>query len=103
MERCAIIRNGKDIVKVSNLKRKYQKLISNPNITILEECTPELLEEKYNYWVEKYALNDITNEDIEDVKYYFLNDKTGETITSIYPELGDYIKDRNDYRRIERP
>lgn len=102
MERCAIIKNGRDIVKVSNLKRKYNKLISNPNVTILEECTPESLEERYNYWVEEYSPKSNVGEDFEDVRYYFINDKTGHTIVSIYPELDDYIEDRNDYRRIER-
>lgn len=102
MEQCAIIKNGRDIVKVSNFKRKYKKLISNPEITILEECTPELLEERYDYWVDKYAPKSNVGEDIEDERYYFVNDKTGQTIISIYPELGDYIKDRNDYRRIDK-
>lgn len=102
MEQCAIIKNGRDIVKVSNLKRKYQKLISNPNVIILEECTPELLEEKYNYWVERTPSQIQIEESNEGTRYYFINDKTGHTITSIYPELGNYIKDRHDYRRIER-
>lgn len=102
MEQCAIIKNGRDIVKVSNLKRKYQKLISNPNVTILEECTPELLEERYDYWVDKYAPKSNVGEDFEDIRYYFINDKTGHTIVSIYPELDEYIKDKDDFRRIER-
>lgn len=29
--------------------------------------------------------------------YHFVNEKTGYTITSIYPYLGDYITDRDDY------
>lgn len=102
MEQCAVIKNGRDIVKVSNLKRKYKKLIANPNVTILEECTSELLEERYNYWIEEYSLKSNIEEDIEDEKYYFVNDKTGQTIISIYPELGDYIKNKNDYRRIDK-
>ena len=35
MKKCAIILNGNDVVKVTNLKRKYDKFINNPDIKIL--------------------------------------------------------------------
>ena len=51
MKQCAaIVLNGSDIIKVSNLKRKYNKIINNPNMKILEECSIEKLDEKYEYW-----------------------------------------------------
>ena len=50
MKQCAVVLNGNDVVKVSNLKRKYDKIMSNPNMKILEECDKEMLDEKYNYW-----------------------------------------------------
>ena len=47
MKQCAaIVLNGSDIIKVSNLKRKYNKIINNPNMKILEECSIEKLDEK---------------------------------------------------------
>ena len=50
MKQCAVVLNGNDVVKVSNLKRKYDKIMNNPNMKILEECDMEMLDEKYNYW-----------------------------------------------------
>ena len=50
MKKCAIILNGSDVVKVSNLKRKYNKFVNNPDIKILEECDEDQLDEKYDYW-----------------------------------------------------
>lgn len=102
MEQCAIILNGNDIVKVSNLKRKYKKLTNNTDIKILEECSLEQLEDRYNYWKSKLELNKeeiITN----NIKlYHFINKKSGYTITSIYPDLENcklYILDWEDYER----
>lgn len=100
MKQCAIVLNGNDVVKISNLKRKYNKLASNPNIEILEECDAESLEERYSYWSNKKKTTDIEDSGIR--LYHFKNDKTGYTITSIYPDLEDcksYIKDWNEYRR----
>ena len=54
MKQCAIILNGSDVVKVANLKRKYNKLVNNPEIKILEECDEDSLEERYSYWNLKY-------------------------------------------------
>ena len=62
MEQCAVVLNGNDVVKVSNLKRKYDKIMSNPNMKILEECDKEMLDEKYNYW------NRTLNRNIEEEK-----------------------------------
>ena len=45
MKKCAVILNGSDVVKVLNLKRKYDKFVNNPTIKILEECDEEKLEE----------------------------------------------------------
>ena len=74
MKQCAVVLNGNDVVKVSNLKRKYDKIMSNPNMKILEECDKEILDEKYNYW------------------------------NSIYPDLEEcksYIKDWMDYVKLD--
>ena len=94
MKKCAFVLNGNDIVKVSNLKRKYNKFINNPDVKILEECN-ELLEERYNYWCQQYK-KEVT-EDTSIKKYYFKNPKTGHTITSIYPTL-EHLK---SYTNIE--
>lgn len=89
MKKCAIILNGSDVVKVSNLKRKYNKLINNPDVKILEECEESELEDRYKYWcscnVQKISE---TSDDV--IKYYYKNIVNGHTITSIYPEL-NYI------------
>lgn len=107
MEQCAIILNGNDVVKVSNLKRKYKKLTNNPDIKILEECSLEQLEDRYNYW--KSIINESVDYTIKVDKpnkdsniYYFKNNKTGYTIVSIYPDLEScklYILDWEDYER----
>ena len=83
MEQCAIVLNGTDVIKVSNLKRKYNKIINNPEMKILEECSKEKLEDKYLYWKDKYKIIEEESEEVK--KYYFTNGK--ETITSIYPSL----------------
>lgn len=88
MKKCAIILNGNDVVKISNLKRKYDKLTNNPDIKILEECDEDQLEDKYDYW--KRTLNHKELEENETgLRYHWINRKTGETITSIYPHLNN--------------
>lgn len=99
MKQCAIVRNGNDIVKVSNLKRKYNKIINNPNMQILEECDLEELEEKFAKW------NIPKTEETSNVetKYYFKNAITGYTIVSIYDTLDHLegiIENWRDYERI---
>lgn len=54
MKESAVVRNGKDIIKVINLKRKYNKIINNPIMEIIEECTKEELESKYLYYKDFY-------------------------------------------------
>lgn len=84
---CAIVLNGNDIIKVSNLKRKYNKILNNPNMKILEECSRNELDEKYNYWNRTLNRN-IEEEKNEEYKFHhFKNSRTGETITSIYSHL----------------
>lgn len=98
MEQCAIVLNGTDVIKVSNLKRKYNKIINNPEMKILEECSKEELEDKYLYWKDKYKV--IEEEESEEVKkYYFTNGN--ETITSIYPNI-DHIPgiNKEDWKSI---
>ena len=92
MKKCAIILNGKDIVKVNNLKRKYNKFINNPEIKILEECDEDQLEDRYAYWCGNTST--IKNEEDKEnlLKYHWKNKKTGWTISSIYPNLKS-IKD----------
>lgn len=90
MKQCAVVLNGNDIVKVSNLKRKYDKIMNNPNMKILEECDNEMLDEKYNYWNRTLNRN-LKEEKIKESKFYFFkNSKTGESILSIYQSL-DHI------------
>ena len=55
MNKCAVILNGSDVVKVTNLKRKYNKFVNNPDIKILEECDEDQLENIYSYWCLKYS------------------------------------------------
>ena len=88
MKKCAIILNGSDVVKVSNLKRKYNKFVNNPDIKILEECDEDQLEEKYNYWYKTINYKEIEQEEPNQF-YYFKNNKTGYTITSIYNHLNN--------------
>lgn len=87
MKKCAVILNGNDVVKVLNLKRKYDKFVNNPTIKILEECDEEELEEKYSYWCQ--AVNNKPKEQTESLlKYHWRNKITGWTRHSINPELG---------------
>lgn len=91
MKKCAIILNGNDVVKVTNLPRKINKFANNPEIKILEECDADQLDDKYNYWCRTLNTNQVEQE--EDIKfYYFRNTKTGHTITSIYPHLDNIPK-----------
>ena len=86
MKKCAVILNGNDVVKVTNLPRKINKFANNPEIKILEECDADQLNDKYNYWYR--TINHSTVEQEEETKfYYFRNTKTGHTITSIYPHI----------------
>ena len=86
MKKCAIILNGNDVVKVNNLKRKYDKFVHNPDIKILEECDVDQLDEKYAYWCR--IVNYTTSDNNDEIKLYnFINEKTGYTITSIYDNL----------------
>ncbi|MGM9532186.1 hypothetical protein [Intestinibacter sp.] len=84
MEQCAIVLNGTDVIKVSNLKRKYNKIINNPEMKILEECSKEELEDRYLYWKDKYKA---IEEESEEVKKYYFSDGKGSVIVSIYPNL----------------
>ena len=91
MKKCAVILNGSDVVKVLNLKRKYDKFVNNPTIKILEECDEEELEERYSYWCQ--TINNKPKEQTEKLlKYHWRNKITGWTRHSINPELG---KDAN--------
>ena len=105
MEQCAIVLNGTDVIKVSNLKRKYNKILNNPNMRILEECSRNELDEKYNYWNRTLNRNIEEEEEIAESKlYHFVNPKTKCSITSIYPDLEQcksYIKDWNEYERCD--
>lgn len=99
----AIILNGTQLSKIIKNK-KFNKIVNNPNIKILEECSSEQLDTKYEYWKNKLGVNK-KEEDISDkIKlYHFINKKSGYTITSIYPDLKScklYILDWEDYERI---
>lgn len=103
MEQCAIVLNGNDVVKVSNLKRKYDKIMNNPSMKILEECKVEELDEKYEYWKRTIG-KDKTEEESEVKLYHFKNHKTGYSIMSIYPDLEHlktWNKDWMDYVKLD--
>lgn len=103
MKQCAVVLNGNDVITVFNLKRKYNKIINNPNMKILEECDLDRLDEKLDYWKRVINRDPEKEKESEDVKlYHFRNPKTGCSITSIYPTLDNiksYCKDWMDYER----
>lgn len=104
MKQCAIVLNGNDVIKISNLKRKYDKIINNPNMKILEECDKDVLDEKYEYWNKTLNRNTKEEEIAESKLHHFINPKTKCTILSIYPDLEkckSYIKDWNEYERCD--
>lgn len=104
MKQCAVVLNGNDVVKVSNLKRKYDKIMNNPNMKILEECDMEMLDEKYNYWNRTLNRNTEEEKKEEAKMHHFKNPKTECSITSIYPDLEEcksYIKDWMDYVKLD--
>lgn len=104
MKQCAVVLNGNDVVKVSNLKRKYDKIMNNPNMKILEECDMEMLDEKYNYWNRTLNRNTEEEKKEETKMHHFKNPKTGCSITSIYLDLEEcksYIKDWMDYVKLD--
>ena len=105
MKQCAaIVLNGSDIIKVSNLKRKYNKIINNPNMKILEECSIEKLDEKYEYWNRTLNRNAEEEKERELKLHHFKNPKTGHSVTSIYTDLEQcksYIKDWMDYVKLD--
>lgn len=99
----AIVLNGSQVQKIVKNK-KFYKIVRNPNIKILEECSKELLDEKYDYWY-RLLNRDPEEEKIEESKFFnFKNPKTGCTILSVHSDLKyckHYIKDWKDYERIE--
>lgn len=100
MKQCAVVLNGNDVIQVSNLKRKYNKIITNPNMKILEECNSENLEDKFLYWkniLEKPETENI----IPELRYTFKNKNTGEIIVSIYDTL-DNLKHIINIEEYER-
>lgn len=104
MKQCAIVLNNiNDVIKINNLKKKFSKIQNNPNMKILEECDLEDLEEKYNYWNRTINKDSESEKEEESkLKYRFKNIKTGETVTSIYPNLDNLKKIVNieDYERM---
>lgn len=104
MKQCAIVLNGNDVIKISNLKRKYDKIVNNPNMKILEECDKDVVDEKYEYWNRTLNRNAKEESVLESRLYRYVNPKTKCTILSIYSDLEQcksYIKDWNEYERIE--
>ena len=72
----AIVLNGNQVQKIIKNK-KFYKIVRNPNIKILEECSKELLDEKYDYWY-RLLNRDPEEEKIEESKFFnFKNPKTG--------------------------
>ena len=104
MKQCAIVLNGNDVIKISNLKRKYDKIVNNPNMKILEECDKDVVDEKYEYWNRTLNRNAKEESVLESRLYLYVNPKTKCTILSIYSDLEQcksYIRDWNEYERIE--
>lgn len=104
MKQCAIVLNGNDVIKISNLKRKYDKIVNNPNMKILEECDKDVVDEKYEYWNRTLNRNTKEEDILESKLYRYINPKTKCTILSIYSDLEQcksYIKDWNDYEKCE--
>lgn len=104
MKQCAIVLNGNDVIKISNLKRKYDKIVNNPNMKILEECDKDVVDDKYNYWNRTLNRNTKEEEILESRLYHYINPKTKCTILSIYSDLEQcksYIRDWNEYERIK--
>lgn len=102
MKQCAVVLNGNDVVKVSNLRRKYDKIMNNSNMKILEECDTEMLDEKYDYW--NRTLNRDSEQQEEVRLHHFKNPKTGWSIISIYPDLEkikEFTLDWEDYVRLD--
>lgn len=103
MKEGAIILNGVQLVKTVKNK-KFNKLVNNPNIKILEECNLDELDSKYDYWERtlNYKKERLEEQERESKLYHFRNPKTGCSITSIYPTLDNiksYCKDWMDYER----
>ena len=69
----AILLIGNDVIKVSNLK--YFKL--SKDAIVLEKCSKDQLQDKYNYW---YNTINYKNIKLNDLKYCFKNIKTGDVI-----------------------
>lgn len=104
MKQCAIILNGNDVVKVSNLKRKYNNIINNPRIQLLEECDKDQLEDKYLYWSKTLNRETEIIEEQNTVLHHYKNPKTGMTITSIYDDLEHLktvTKDWMEYEKLD--
>lgn len=103
MKKCAIILNGNDVVKVTNLPRKINKFANNPEIKILEECDADQLDDKYNYWCKTINYNEQPQE-LDTVLHHYKNPKTGYTIVSIYDNiehLKTVTKDWMDYEKLD--
>lgn len=99
MNEGVIILNGTQVQKIKKNK-KFFKILNNPNIKILEECTLEKLEDKFRYW--KNILEKPETENTNSVlKYIFKNKGTGETIVSIYDNL-DNLKHLINIEEYER-
>lgn len=104
MKQCAIVLNGNDVIKISNLKRKYDKIVNNPNMKILEECDKDVVDEKYEYWNRTLNRNAKEESVLESRLYRYVNPKTKCTILSIYSDLEQcksYIRDWNEYERCD--
>lgn len=83
MKQCAIVRNGSDIIKVVNLKRKYNKIINNPIMEIIEECSLDDLESRFKFYTSKPEIEEYN----DDIKLYYYKDLSNNTrLCSIYPK-----------------
>lgn len=100
MNEGVIILNGTQVQRIKKNK-KFFKILNNPNMKILEECTLEELEDKFQYWKNKLEKPETENNN-SIFKYVFKNKHTGGTLISIYNNLDNLKKDINinDYEYI---
>ena len=87
--KAAIYLKNNIVCKTTNIQKKLKK--ESTPVEILEEWEykndAQKLDEKYNYWYRLLNRNVEEEKNEETQPYHFKNLKTGETISSIYPNL----------------
>lgn len=98
-----IFKHNNKIYQATNLDKKLKRLrINKQDIEILSEVDNNLLEKEYiKYNQEQKEVQDEAWHKLN--LYTFKNNKTGETIVSIYDNLNNLIgiENVNDYERVQ--